>query len=98
LQGWERFALNICFYISANTICLGERVNKEFSAVVTKGEAAFVALCPELGVVSQGDTESRALDNLKEAVELYLEDEDAQKMLKKKPVKKAKICSISVSA
>jgi len=73
-------------------------MSKEFSAVVTRGEVAFVALCPELGVVSQGDTESSALNNLKEAVELYLEDEDVQEMLKKKPVKKAKICSISVSA
>ena len=73
-------------------------MTKEYSAVVTKGEVAFVALCPELGVVSQGDTERRALDNLKEAVKLYLEDEDIQEMLKKKPVKKAKIRSISVSS
>lgn len=73
-------------------------MQREYSAVVTKGEVAFVALCPELGVVSQGDTESSALDNLKEAVELYLEDEDIQEKLKKRPVKKAKICSISVSA
>ena len=73
-------------------------MNREYSAVVTKGEVAFVALCPELGVVSQGDSEGKALENLKEAVELYLEDEDIQEMLRKRPVKKAKICSISVSA
>lgn len=73
-------------------------VSKEFSAVLTKGEAAFVAFCPELGVASQGRTEKSALVNLKEAVELYLEDEDVQKMLRKNPARKAKICSIAVSA
>ena len=71
---------------------------ERFSAVVTRGEVAFVALCPELGVVSQGKTEKSALTNLKEAVELYLEDADVQEMLKRKPVKKAKICSIAISA
>lgn len=56
-------------------------MDRKFSAVVTEGETAFVALCPELGVVSQGKTEKSALANLREAVELYLEDEDVQKML-----------------
>jgi len=51
----------------------------ELSAVLTKGEVAYVATCPELGVTSQGATEKQALQNLKEAVELYLEDEDVQK-------------------
>jgi len=73
-------------------------MNWEFSAVVTKGNVAFVALCPELGVASQGSTERKALQNLREAVELYLEDKDVQKMLKNAPVKKATVCSISVSA
>ncbi len=73
-------------------------MEKHFSAVVTKGEEAFVAFCPELGVTSQGKTEKSALANLKEALELYLEDEDVQEMLRKKPAKKAKICSIAVSS
>jgi len=73
-------------------------MHKEFSAVVTKGEIAFVALCPELGVASQGRTEKSALTNLREAVELYLEDDDIQQMLKKNPVKKAKISSIAITA
>ncbi|MBI5562960.1 MAG: type II toxin-antitoxin system HicB family antitoxin [Deltaproteobacteria bacterium] len=33
----------------------------------------YVALCVELGVVSQGKTIEEAQTNLKEAVELYLE-------------------------
>lgn len=70
----------------------------ELSAVVTKGEIAFVALCPELGVASQGRTEKTALANLKEALELYLEDEDVKEMLKRNPLGKAKICSLAVTA
>ena len=49
----------------------------KYSAIVKKGEKQYVALCPELDVVSQGYTRESALKNLKEAVELYLEDEPA---------------------
>lgn len=52
------------------------------SAVITQGDVAFVSQCPELGVTSQGKTEDDALENLREAVTLYLEDEDVQKQLK----------------
>jgi predicted RNase H-like HicB family nuclease len=69
---------------------------KELSAIITKGEIAFVATCPELGVVSQGKTEKEALKNLKEAVELYLEDEDVQKQLGNRQLPKAKISAFSV--
>ncbi|ODS41680.1 MAG: hypothetical protein A7315_00765 [Candidatus Altiarchaeales archaeon WOR_SM1_79] len=50
----------------------------ELTAVVKKGEKQYVALCPELDVVSQGYTVEEAVENLKEACELYLEDEDAE--------------------
>ncbi len=46
----------------------------EFTAIIKKGEKQFVALCPELDVVSQGITVEKALANLKEAVELYIEE------------------------
>jgi len=46
-----------------------------FSAVISKEKGEYVALCPELDVASQGDSIEEALANLKEAVELYLEDE-----------------------
>lgn len=46
----------------------------EFMAIIKKGEKQFVALCPELDVVSQGPTIEKALENLKEAVELYIEE------------------------
>ncbi len=46
----------------------------EFTAVIKKGEKQFVALCPELDVVSQGYSIEEAIDNLREAVELYIEE------------------------
>ena len=70
---------------------------KTFSAVITKGEFGFVSFCPELGVVSQGTTKKSALANLKEAVELYLEDEDVQAQLKKRSIPRAQIASLAVS-
>ncbi len=46
----------------------------EFTAIIRKGEKQFVALCPEVDVVSQGYTIEEALANLKEAVELHIEE------------------------
>lgn len=39
-----------------------------------KGDKMYVAVCPELDVVSQGSTVESALDNLKEAAELFIEE------------------------
>jgi len=50
----------------------------QFPAVITKEGKYYVAHCPELDVASQGKTVEEALQNLKEAIELYLEDEDAE--------------------
>ena len=49
-----------------------------FSAVVQKEGKWYVSWCPELDIASQGETIEKAIENLKEAIELYLEDEDAQ--------------------
>jgi predicted RNase H-like HicB family nuclease len=44
------------------------------TSVIEKGEDGwFVATCPELGIVSQGETGEHAEAMLKEAVELWLE-------------------------
>lgn len=47
---------------------------KTFTAVVHQEEAWFVAECPEVGTVSQGKTKEEAIENLKEATELYLSE------------------------
>jgi predicted RNase H-like HicB family nuclease len=51
----------------------------ELSAVVWREDGLYVALCPEFDVASQGKSVEEALRNLKEALELYLEDEDVEK-------------------
>jgi len=45
-----------------------------FTAVVHKEEDMYVAECREVGTVSQGGTLEEAVNNLKEATELYLEE------------------------
>ncbi len=47
---------------------------KTFTAILQKEEDMYVAKCPEIGTVSQGATIEEALENLKEATELYLEE------------------------
>ncbi len=44
------------------------------TALIRKGDKQFVALCPEIDVVSQGYTIEETMKNLKEAVELYIEE------------------------
>ncbi len=46
---------------------------RTLTAIIKRGEKQFVALCPELDVVSQGYTIEEAIKNLKEAVKLYIE-------------------------
>lgn len=48
-----------------------------FTAAVTKDGAWYVARCLEVEVTSQGRTLDEALANLKEALELYFEDQPA---------------------
>ena len=46
-----------------------------FNVIVQKDEACYVAMCVDNSVASQGKTVEEALGNLKEALELYYEDE-----------------------
>ena len=46
--------------------------------VITKEGALFSSWCPQLDIASSGKTIEEARKNLKEAVELYLEDKDAR--------------------
>lgn len=46
---------------------------KILTAVIEK-EDMYVARCPEIGTVSQGETIEKAVANLKEATELYLNE------------------------
>jgi len=46
--------------------------------VLWKEDRLQIAWSPELDIASQGKTVEDALNNLREAIELYLEDEDAK--------------------
>lgn len=48
-------------------------MSKRLTAIIQREDDAFVALCPELDVASQGDTIEAARENLREAVELLFE-------------------------
>ncbi|MCP4374533.1 MAG: type II toxin-antitoxin system HicB family antitoxin [Deltaproteobacteria bacterium] len=45
-----------------------------FTAVVHKEKNLYVAECPEVGTASQGENIEEAVNNLREATELYLEE------------------------
>lgn len=47
---------------------------KTFTAIIHKEEDIYVAQCPEVGTVDQGETIEEAIANLKEATQLYLEE------------------------
>lgn len=48
---------------------------KDFTIIFNKEDKFYIATCVELGVVSQGKTIEEARSNIKEAIELYLEEE-----------------------
>lgn len=49
-----------------------ERI-EHLTAIIEREDDAYVALCPELDVASQGDTVEAAAVNLREALELFFE-------------------------
>jgi predicted RNase H-like HicB family nuclease len=60
-------------------------MSRNFTAIIEREDDAYVALCPELDIASQGDTVSEARANLQEAIELFLETaspEELQRRLK----------------
>ena len=47
----------------------------KFTVVIEKDENGYFAYCPELqGCYSQGDTYEEALENIKDAIALHIED------------------------
>ncbi|MBZ0272290.1 type II toxin-antitoxin system HicB family antitoxin [bacterium] len=50
-------------------------------------EGGFTVYVPALpGCISEGETEEEAMANIREAIELYLEDTDTEQLRKEKPV------------
>lgn len=59
----------------------------KFTIIIEKDKNDYAARCLENDLVSQGKTEGMALDNIKEALELYME----------KPSKEGKRKQISIA-
>ena len=58
---------------------------KQLTAIIEREADAYVALCPELDIASQGTSVSEARENLKEAIELFYEaapEEEVQRRLR----------------
>ncbi|MBI5894316.1 MAG: type II toxin-antitoxin system HicB family antitoxin [Deltaproteobacteria bacterium] len=53
----------------------------DYTVIVWKEKEGYVSKCPELGVASCGNSISEATENLKEAVELYLENAETLGLL-----------------
>ena len=49
-------------------------MHRTLTAVIHQEDKWYVAECPEIGTASQGVTLEEAIENLKEATELYLEE------------------------
>lgn len=49
-------------------------MTKKYTIVIEKEDTFHVAKCLELGITSQGNTYGTALDNIKEAIELYVKE------------------------
>lgn len=49
-------------------------MKRQFTASIWREGDWFVAQCLEVDVASQGESEDEALDNLREALELHLEE------------------------
>ena len=55
-------------------------MNRKLTAIIEREGDGYVALCPELDVVSQGDTVAEARDNLEEALTLFFETASAEEI------------------
>ncbi|MDB9457835.1 type II toxin-antitoxin system HicB family antitoxin [Dolichospermum circinale CS-1225] len=48
--------------------------NRIFTVILYKEDDVYIAECPEVGTVDQGETIEQAIAGLKEATRLYLEE------------------------
>jgi predicted RNase H-like HicB family nuclease len=48
-------------------------IKQKFTVIIEREDNGYVSLCPELDIASQEDSIEEAKENLKEAIELFLE-------------------------
>jgi predicted RNase H-like HicB family nuclease len=52
-------------------------MKRPFAATLWKEDNWYVSQCLELGIASQGETEEEALENIREALDIYFEPPQA---------------------
>lgn len=66
---------------------------KRLHSVIWKEDKLYVAKALEVEIASQGKSQKEALDNLKEALELYFEDQSGAELT---PVSKPSLQDLSI--
>ena len=61
-------------YVQSRSLELSVLKMVTFTAILHREGDMYVAECPEVGTVSQGATAEEAVDNLRDATELYLDE------------------------
>ena len=79
-SGHIEVAMRLPLELSRNQTGASGRPTRQvrFNVVVTSEPPWYVAICLENSVASQGHSVEKALANLKEALELYYEDDEAE--------------------
>ena len=58
-------------------------LRRQLTAIIEREGDAYVSLCPELDIASQGDSIEEARSNLVEALELFFESADATEIARR---------------
>jgi predicted RNase H-like HicB family nuclease len=59
---------------------MGNDSERFLTAIIEREDDIYVALCPEFDIASQGGSIEDALENLKEAVDLFLQSADSREI------------------
>jgi predicted RNase H-like HicB family nuclease len=59
------------------------KATRRLTAIIEREDDAYVALCPELDIASQGDTVESAKANLIEALELFFESAEPSEITRR---------------
>jgi predicted RNase H-like HicB family nuclease len=60
-----------------------EKTTRQLTAIIEREDDMYVAFCPELDIVSQGETVEMARANLIEALELFFESADPSEVTRR---------------
>lgn len=63
------------------------RYDQQLGVIVVPEGDGFISACPELDIVSQGDTAEEARANLEEALELFFESADESEVSRRRRIR-----------